>query len=71
MFSQEDMGGAEGSAGTGRLTWGGRALVWTPEGYREAPALHPELSVAVLTPPTVVGVIRAGYRPMVHPSATG
>ena len=80
MFSLQDMGGSgvsetsqtlQTSEGTGMLKWGGRALVWAPEGYREGRALHPELSVAVLTPPTVVGVIRAGYRPRVHPSAHG
>ena len=68
MFSHEGIGG---TTDTGMLKWGGGALAWAPEGYREAPALRPELSVAVLTPPTLVEVIRAGYRPMVHPSANG
>lgn len=59
----------EATKSAGMLKWGGGALEWTPEGYREAPAPRPELTVTVLTPPTVVEVIRAGYRPMAHPSA--
>ena len=74
MFSREDRGGKGDtgiSPGVAMLKWGGRALAWAPDGYGEAPAPHPELAVAVLTPPTVVRVIRAGYRPGVHPSADG
>lgn len=43
---------------------------WNPSGYRPGSARLPrETPVAVLTPPSVVNVLRAGYRPSLHPSA--
>ncbi len=47
------------------LTWKGAALVWSPEGYTDDGAISPEQTVVVLTPKTVVEVIRVGYVPMV------
>lgn len=48
-----------------------RLLAWSPAGYtarRPRPAAgHADL----LTPPSVVAVLRAGYRPHVHPTGTG
>jgi hypothetical protein len=43
-------------------------LAWSAEGYGE---LHAPVSgeVTVLTPRSIVGVLRAGYRAGVHPSA--
>jgi len=44
-------------------------LEWHPSGYRPGPArLTPETPVAVLTPRPLVKVLRAGYRPSLHPS---
>ncbi|GGE91145.1 hypothetical protein H1W37_10545 [Stappia taiwanensis] len=55
------------------LTWRtGRLLVWSFDGYRP---LAPHSSavdigtVAVLTPPSIVAVLAASYRPGWHPSA--
>lgn len=48
---------------------GGRLLPWSPEGYgtpRPRPATG---RVTVLTPAPSVAVLRAGYRPVLHPSA--
>jgi hypothetical protein len=45
----------------------GRALLWSPAGYREA-----ELAgegVMLLTPPSTLRTLRAGYRLVLHPSA--
>jgi hypothetical protein len=51
------------------LVHGGELLAWSPFGYRERrPAVAPA-SVRALTPPSIVAVIRAGYRPALHPSA--
>ena len=50
----------------------GRALEWTLEGYRRpAPdqVINNTTLVTVLTPPTVLGILRAGYLPRWHPSA--
>jgi hypothetical protein len=44
----------------------GRAFRWTVRGY-EAPVGIPRAN-AVLTPPSTLGALRAGYRPMLHPS---
>jgi hypothetical protein len=54
------------------LVLGARLLRWTPSGY-VAPRPRPSGSHAVLlTPPSLVGVLRAGWKPLVplfHPSA--
>ncbi len=50
------------------LKWKGGAWVWAPEGYGEGMVLGQGQRIEVLTPKTVVGVIRAGYVPMVHGS---
>lgn len=49
------------------LALGGRLLRWTHAGY-DAAALG-EGEVEVLTPAPLVAVLRAGYRPLLHPSA--
>ncbi len=49
------------------LTVQGRALSWSPAGYREAPnALE---NAMLLTPPSTLRALSAGYRPVLHPSA--
>ena len=45
----------------------GRALAWSPAGYREPRnAVH---DAALLTPPSTLRALSAGYRPVLHPSA--
>ena len=44
----------------------GRAFRWTARGY-EGPAEIPRAN-ALLTPPSTVGALSAGYRPVLHPS---
>lgn len=51
------------------LVSGGALLRWTPGGYTERRPLGPE-PVAVLTPRATVAVLMAGYRPVLHPTAT-
>jgi len=54
----------------GSAVWvvsGSRIARWTPSGYRDAQA-RPAKHVPVLTPPTLVAALKAGYRPLLHPS---
>jgi hypothetical protein len=47
----------------------GRALSWSPAGYRETQAtLHDAM---LLTPPSTVRALSAGYEPVLHRSAMG
>jgi hypothetical protein len=46
----------------------GALLHWAPTGY-DARRLLPRDSVDVLTPPAILSVLAAGYRPRWHPSA--
>ena len=53
------------------LVRGDALLRWTPAGYTDR-APRPGGSVAVLTPPTLTDLLRAGWRgavPLLHPSA--
>ncbi len=60
-------------------TWGERAylmrgdrlLAWSPEGYSDRRRRPKDKAVRVLTPPSTVQAIRAGYVPDIHPSAVG
>jgi hypothetical protein len=45
----------------------GRALLWSPAGYRQAPNAPPD--AMLLTPPSTLRALSAGYRPALHPSA--
>jgi hypothetical protein len=57
--------------------WGGQAylvggdclLAWSPGGYEKRRRRPKGEEVKVLTPPSTVAAIRAGYAPEVHPSA--
>lgn len=51
------------------LVSGGHALAYRPDGYGP-PSPLPHGPVEVLTNPMSVRVLAAGYRPMLHPSAT-
>ncbi len=44
----------------------GRALLWSWDGYREAQAVT---NAMLLTPPSVLRALAAGYRPVLHPTA--
>ena len=48
---------------------GGKLAQWTPRGYAATKRRVPGLAVDVLTPPSILAVLRAGYRPLWHPSA--
>jgi hypothetical protein len=45
----------------------GRALVWSPEGYRAAPGAIE--GATLLTPPSTLRAFSAGYRRVLHRSA--
>jgi hypothetical protein len=45
----------------------GRALTWSPAGYRAGPAAI--WGGMLLTPPSTLRAMEAGYRPVLHPSA--
>jgi hypothetical protein len=47
---------------------GNSLLPWSPSGYG-APLPRPEGTVTMLTPPPILAVLLAGYRPRWHPSA--
>jgi hypothetical protein len=52
------------------LLTGGRVLPWSIEGYLADPIpVSPGTSVELLTPPSSVAAITAGYRPKLHPTA--
>jgi hypothetical protein len=55
--------------GTCGLLAAERFLPWTQRGYTGPVALGPDTRVELLTPPSTVAAIAAGYRPMLHPSA--
>jgi hypothetical protein len=46
----------------------GRALQWSMEGYREVDGAIEH--AMLLTPPSTLRALRAGYRPVLHPSAS-
>jgi hypothetical protein len=50
------------------LVWGAHLLAWSPGGYRERRPRPKTAEVLILTPPSTVGAIRAGYCPEMHPS---
>ena len=53
------------------LVLGKRLLRWTAGGYIEpAPRPTDGREVTLLTPPSIVAVLRAGYQPLLHPTAS-
>ncbi|HEX7926700.1 MAG TPA: hypothetical protein VF678_03850 [bacterium] len=54
---------------TPHLVWGGGLLPWSPGGYGTPAPYASHRTVRVITPPSIVAAIRAGYAPLVHPSA--
>ena len=55
--------------GTSYLVLGRRLLEWAPHGYVASLDVAPEQQVDVLTPRSVVEVLRVGYDADVHESA--
>lgn len=47
----------------------GRTLGWGFDGYSPAGTMDTAKSLSLITPPTSVAVLAAGYRPLWHPSA--
>jgi hypothetical protein len=54
---------------TAYLVWEGGLWTWSPGGYRERRRRPTKGRVLLLTPPSTVAAIRAGYVPEVHVSA--
>jgi hypothetical protein len=48
---------------------GGKLLRWSSKGYGSAGSRPRRIKVDVLTPPSILAVLKAGYRPLWHPSA--
>jgi hypothetical protein len=48
---------------------GARLLRWTPSGYRSAQPRPRGIEADVLTPPSILAVLKAGYAPLWHPNA--
>jgi hypothetical protein len=60
---------AEGSDPRPHLVVGNHLLAWQPEGYTGAVFVSDAIQeLDVLTPRSIVAVLSAGYRPMLHPS---
>ena len=58
------------AASDGSYLWaGGRLLRWSTTGYEAACAAHPP-GLRLLTPPSAVNALAAGYRALLHPTAT-
>jgi hypothetical protein len=49
---------------------GDQLLGWTPKGWAKPVSRPKGLIVGLLTPPAIFGALKAGYRPLWHPSAT-
>jgi hypothetical protein len=60
---------ADGGSAQAYLVDNKRLLSWTPAGYGPALPAPKRRDVEVLTPRSIVAVLSAGYRPMLHPSA--
>jgi hypothetical protein len=54
------------AAGESYLIARGRALLWSFDGYREAQDIT---NAMLLTPPSALRALAAGYRPVLHPTA--
>jgi hypothetical protein len=48
---------------------GTRLLRWTPQGYADSQQRPRAKQVDMLTPPSIIAVLKAGYRPLWHASA--
>jgi hypothetical protein len=57
------------NGGRAALVIAGRPRPWSFDGYGPPDRVRLEGRIEVLTPPSIVAAIAAGYRPLVHPSA--
>ena len=57
--------------GQARLVLGNTLLEWSAGGYGDRRRRPIDGDIAVLTPPSIVEVLRTGYRPVLHSSADG
>jgi hypothetical protein len=55
--------------GRPHLLCGQRLLLWSFSGYGPAISVGASITMKVLTPPSLVRVVRAGFVPQIHPSA--
>jgi hypothetical protein len=55
--------------GAPALWSGGMLLPWSFDGYGPPVPVSPRARLELLTPPSIVAALSAGYRPLVHPSA--
>jgi hypothetical protein len=56
-------------AGSAFAVRGASLLLWTPQGYTERRPRPRRVTADVLTPPSTLAALRAGFRPHWHPSA--
>jgi hypothetical protein len=56
-------------AGGPALRSGGALLPWSLDGYGPPARPAPDTRLELLTPPAIIGALRAGYLPLIHPSA--
>lgn len=60
--------------GEPRIVLGGKLLAWTPAGYTHAMPRPTGAGAELITPPSLVAILRSGWRPLVplvHSSAAG
>jgi len=50
------------------MVLGGSLLAWSPFGYGRRREMPGSTTVSLLTPPSIIGVLRAGYEPGIHAS---
>lgn len=62
-------GAMVGHDGVPALCRGGALLPWSFDGYGAPAVIDPRHQVELLTPPSIVAALAAGYRPLVHPTA--
>ena len=55
--------------GSAWLVWEDALFAWSDSGYDKRVDRPKRADVEVLTPPSIVEMFRAGYRPAVHPTA--
>jgi len=60
---------AGAGAGEAFALRGAHLLRWTPSGYDKALPRPRDIDVYVLTPPSIIDVLKGGYAPLWHPSA--
>jgi hypothetical protein len=53
------------------IVLGGDLLSWSPFGYGDRRSMPGSSMVRAITPPSLIEVLRAGYEPMIHPTAVG